>query len=90
LSAAHDVSDGGLAVALVELALHAGLGAELDVPADAGEWFGEGAGRAVVACAPERAEGLEGVPLRRIGVVGGDRMLGVPLAELRTAYEGRP
>jgi phosphoribosylformylglycinamidine synthase subunit PurL len=88
LSAAHDVSDGGLAVALAELALHAGLGAELDLPADAGEWFGEGAGCAVVACAPERAEGLEGVPLRRIGVVGGDRMLGVPLAELRTAYEG--
>ena len=87
LSAAHDVSDGGLAVALAELAVHAGLGAELDLPADAGEWFGEGAGRAVVACAPERAEALEGVPLRRIGVVGGERLLGVPLAELQAAYE---
>jgi phosphoribosylformylglycinamidine synthase len=88
LSAAHDVSDGGLAVALAELAVHAGLGAELDLPADAGEWFGEGAGRAVVACAPERAEALEGVALRRIGVVGGERLLGVPLARLRAAYEG--
>jgi phosphoribosylformylglycinamidine synthase len=88
LSAAHDVSHGGLAVALAELALHAGVGAELDLPADAGEWFGEGAGRAVVACAPERAEALEGVALRRIGVVGGERLLGVPLAELREAYEG--
>ena len=88
LSAAHDVSDGGLAVALAELALHAGLGAELDLPADAAEWFGEGAGRAVVACAPERAERLEGVPLRRIGVVGGDRLLGLPLADLREANEG--
>jgi phosphoribosylformylglycinamidine synthase II len=88
LSAAHDVSHGGLAVALAELALHAGLGAELDLPADAGEWFGEGAGRAVVACAPDRAEALEGVALRRIGVVGGDRLLDLPLAELRAAYEG--
>jgi phosphoribosylformylglycinamidine synthase len=88
LSAAHDVSHGGLAVALAELALHASVGAELDLPADAGEWFGEGAGRAVVACAPERAEALEGVALRRIGVVGGERLLGVPLAELRAAYEG--
>jgi phosphoribosylformylglycinamidine synthase len=88
LTAAHDVSDGGLAVALAELAVHAGLGAELDLPADAGEWFGEGAGRAVVSCAPERAEALEGAKLRRIGVVGGARLLGLPLAELRTAYEG--
>jgi len=88
LTAAHDVSDGGLAVALAELAVHACLGAELDLPADAGEWFGEGAGRVVLACAPERAEALEGAKLRRIGVVGGDRLLGVPLADVRAAYEG--
>jgi phosphoribosylformylglycinamidine synthase len=88
LTAAHDVSDGGLAVALAELAVHAGVGAELDLPADAGEWFGEGAGRVVLACAPERADALEGAKLRRIGVVGGDRLLGVPLADVRAAYEG--
>ncbi|MGH3019795.1 MAG: phosphoribosylformylglycinamidine synthase subunit PurL [Gaiellaceae bacterium] len=88
LSAAHDTSHGGLAVALAELALHAGLGVELELAADAGEWFGEGAGRAVLACPPERAEALEGVTLRRIGVVGGDRVLGTSLAELSAAYEG--
>jgi phosphoribosylformylglycinamidine synthase subunit PurL len=88
LSAAHDVSDGGLAVALAELALHSGIGAELDLPADAREWFGEGAGRAVVACPAERAEALEGAQLRRVGVVGGDRLLGIPLGELAAAYEG--
>jgi phosphoribosylformylglycinamidine synthase II len=88
LTAAHDVSDGGLAVALAELAVHAGLGADLDLPVDAGEWFGEGSGRAIVACAPERAEALEGAKLRRIGTVGGAHLLGVPLAELRAAYEG--
>jgi phosphoribosylformylglycinamidine synthase len=88
LSAAHDVSDGGLAVALAELALHAGIGADLELEPDALVWFGEGSGRAVVACPPERAEALEGVPLRRLGVVGGGRLLGVPLADLRTAHEG--
>ena len=44
--------------------------------------------RAVVACAPERVEALEGVPLRRLGIVGGEKLLGVPLEDLREAYEG--
>ena len=87
LSAAHDVSDGGLAVALAELALHSGIGAELELGRDALEWFGEGSGRAVVACSPERAEALEGVPLRRLGVARGGKLLGVPLADLRAAHE---
>jgi phosphoribosylformylglycinamidine synthase len=88
LSAAHDVSDGGLAVGLAELALHSGVGAEVDIGPDATAWFGEGAGRAVVACAPEAVEELAGVPLRRIGVVGGGRLLGVPLEKLRRAHRG--
>jgi phosphoribosylformylglycinamidine synthase II len=87
LSAAHDLSDGGLAVALAELALHSGIGAELELDDDVLAWFGEGCGRAIVACAPERAESLEGMPLRRLGVVGGDRLLGIRLAELRAAFE---
>jgi phosphoribosylformylglycinamidine synthase len=87
LSAAHDVSDGGLAVALAELALHSGIGAELELEHDALDWFGEGSGRAVVACSPERAEALEGVPLRRLGIVRGEELLGVPLADLRAAHE---
>ena len=41
------------------------------------EWFGEGGRAGVVACSPERAEALEGVPLRRLGVVGGEKLLGV-------------
>jgi phosphoribosylformylglycinamidine synthase len=90
LSAAHDLSDGGLAVALAELAVHSGVGAEVDVGSDATAWFGEGAGRAVVACAPEAVEELAGAPLRQIGVVGGGRLLGVPLEKLRRAHEGVP
>ena len=88
LTAAHDVSDGGLAVALAELAIHSGIGADIDLDDDALAWFGEGAGRAVIACPPERAEGLEGARLRKLGVVRGGSMLGIPLAELREAHDG--
>ncbi|MGH3113970.1 MAG: AIR synthase-related protein, partial [Gaiellaceae bacterium] len=88
LSAAHDAAEGGLAVALAELALWAGVGAELELEDDAVTWFGEGGGQVVVACAPDDAENLEGIALRRIGVVGGSRLLGVRLDELREAYGG--
>jgi phosphoribosylformylglycinamidine (FGAM) synthase-like enzyme len=88
LTAAHDVSDGGLAVALAELALHSGVGADLELDDDVVEWFGEGSGRAIVACPPERAEALEGAPLRRLGIVRGEKLLGVPLSDLRAAEGG--
>ncbi|HWN21461.1 MAG TPA: phosphoribosylformylglycinamidine synthase subunit PurL [Gaiellaceae bacterium] len=82
----HDVSEGGLAVALAEAALHSGLGAEVDLPDDPRAWFGEGGGHAVLACAPGAVERLGGAPLRRLGVVGGDRLLGSKLSELAEAY----
>ncbi len=69
VSAVHDCSDGGLLVALAEMALaggepgaipEAGLGVELfpyegKLPAHA-IWFGEDQGRYVVSVAPQRAE----------------------------------
>jgi len=88
LSLAHDAADGGLAVALAEAALWSGAGAELDLPDDPLQWFGEGGGRAVIACAPEDVSKLGGLPLREIGVVGGDAILGVRLADLRKAWSG--
>ena len=87
LTSAHDAAEGGLAVALAEAALHAGIGAEVEVGDDALEWFGEGGGQVVMTCRPRDQHRLSGVPLRRIGVVGGPRLLGVPLADLRDAYE---
>ena len=81
-TAAHDVSDGGLLVAIAEMAMASGLGAALtpvpaDIPAHA-FWFGEdqaryiatvhaGAVDAIIARA-----GIAGVPVRRIGTTGGD------------------
>ena len=89
LTSAHDCSDGGLAVALAELALWSGAGADVDLEPDALEWFGEGGGRAVVTCRREDVTRLgDAVPLHEIGVVRGDRLLGVTLDRLRAAHEG--
>jgi phosphoribosylformylglycinamidine synthase subunit PurL len=89
LTAAHDAAEGGLAVAVAELALWSGVGAEVELSPDVVEWFGEGGGVAVIACRPQDVSRLDGdVPLREIGRVGGDRLLGASLAELQTAYEG--
>jgi phosphoribosylformylglycinamidine synthase len=85
-SVVHDVSAGGLAVALAEAAIWSGTGARLELPDDARAWFGEGGGQAVLACAPDAVDRLGGVPLRRLGVVGGDTLLGLSLAELEGAY----
>ena len=85
-SLVHDVSHGGLAVALAEASVHSGLGAEVTLPDDPRAWFGEGGGQVVLACAPEVADQLGGVPLRRLGVAGGDRLLGHGVDALSEAY----
>jgi len=101
LSSAHDLSDGGLAQALVESALSRGVGARIVLPAGRGPFvqlFSESAGRAVVTVA--RSEELRftemcsarGLPVVRIGVTDGTSLdvqdvLSVPLEELRTAHE---
>jgi phosphoribosylformylglycinamidine synthase len=78
LSLAHDVSEGGVAVAVAEAALWSGVGAEIDLPESGG---------AVIACAPADVARLEGVPLREVGVVGGDLLLGFALADLGKAWD---
>ena len=87
---AHDVSGGGLAVALAEAALHSGVGARLDLPGDPLTLFGEGCGQVVLAVPPAQVEidplGSE-VGVRRIGEVGGDEILGVSLRDLRAVWE---
>jgi phosphoribosylformylglycinamidine synthase len=88
LTSAHDAAEGGPAVALAEAALFAGIGARIELPDDAAGWFGEGGGRVVVSCAPGKVERLDPALFRRVGTVGGDQILGVPLAEARAAYEG--
>ncbi len=92
-SLVHDAAEGGLAICLAEAALFSGSGAALDIRDDPVELFGEVGGRAIVACAPADASGIEtvaaelSVPLRRIGEVGGGTLLGVELSQLRAAWQ---
>src|SRR5499427_2667163 len=83
LASAHDVSDGGLAVALAECAMQGGIGATLSLEPGvrmSAFLFGETTGRAVVSFAPEneaavRVRALEkGVPFTAAGWVGGERL----------------
>ena len=92
-SLVHDAAEGGLAVCLAEAALVSGCGARLELEDDPVALFGEVGGQAVVACRPEAAPEVErlaaksGVPLRRVGSVGGGTLLGVELARLRRVWE---
>jgi phosphoribosylformylglycinamidine synthase II len=86
LSSAHDVAEGGLAVALAECCLAGGLGAEValseDVAAALGAeadaetaLFGEGPGGFLVSGEAAALEELATrAPLRRLGTVSGDSL----------------
>ncbi|MFN4240636.1 MAG: phosphoribosylformylglycinamidine synthase subunit PurL [Erythrobacter cryptus] len=103
VNAVHDLSDGGLAVALAEMALAGNLGAEVDVRGNpaytpAQWWFGEDQGRYLVtvpdpaALNRALAKGTRNdetaqIGFQRIGTVGGKSVLGVPLERLRAAHE---
>jgi len=102
VNAVHDLSDGGLAVALAEMALAGGIGADVEAHnpdyTPAQWWFGEDQGRYLVAV-PDvaalnaalakgtRNDETAQIGFQRIGTVGGDSVLGVPLADLRAAHQ---
>jgi phosphoribosylformylglycinamidine synthase II len=78
LASAHDLADGGLAQALVESALRHGLGARIELPADADPFvwlFSESAGRAIVSVKEGADRDLaslcriNGVMLTKLGTV---------------------
>jgi phosphoribosylformylglycinamidine (FGAM) synthase-like enzyme len=96
IRSAQDCSDGGFAIALAECSIGTALGADVDVPGlelsapgfgDIATLFSESASRALVSVPAAREAELlalaarEGVPARRIGLVGGDR--------IRVAIDGR-
>jgi phosphoribosylformylglycinamidine synthase len=87
VTAAHDVSDGGLLVALAEMAMASRIGAVLETPSGVAAhafWFGEDQARYVVTAKDADAVVQQAkaatVPLTRLGATGG-RVLG--LAEER-------
>ena len=94
--ACHDVSDGGLLVALAEMALAGRTGAALDVDGAHAFWFGEDQSRYVLAV-PDAAPVLSaattaGVPVQQLGATGGDHLtlpggVSISLERLRAAHE---
>ena len=99
-SGVHDVSVGGVGVALAEMAVRSGVGFSVARIADHGALFSEAPSRVVVAVAPEvlanvvaMAEHV-GVPVVRLGLAGGDRLVvkglaDVGLAEATAAWRDR-
>jgi phosphoribosylformylglycinamidine synthase len=101
VTACHDLSDGGLAVALAEMAMAGGIGADvaLDVDAPHVALFAEDQARYLVTTAAEAVVSVlgraadAGVPVVRLGVTGGDRLkLGaaasISVADMAAAHEG--
>ena len=93
LWACHDVSDGGLLVAVAEMAMAAGsTGVTLTVERDHGFWFGEDQARYVLAVrdAPALLAAAQeaGVPAAVIGTTGGDH-LKLPGAEPISVHDLR-
>ena len=88
VSATHDVSDGGLAVALAEMAIAAGVGVDVDLDGlvelrgCSGETalFGEGPGGIILCVDAGEAAGLieaagrAGVDVLDLGIAGGERI----------------
>jgi phosphoribosylformylglycinamidine synthase II len=100
LEAAHDLSEGGLAVALAECCLDQGLGCRITLPGDRfTQLFSESAARAVVAVRPGSEQAFaalaarHGVPASELGVTGGGSLVvegsfDIPVDEIAAAHRG--
>jgi phosphoribosylformylglycinamidine synthase subunit PurL len=101
-TAVHDLSDGGLLVALAEMAMASGIGAELGMSAGSlpahGFWFGEDQGRYLITIPQSATEtvGLQArkgsVPVTTIGITGGHALTlpgerPILVANLRERFE---
>ena len=98
VTAVHDISDGGLGLAVIEMAMASGLGASLSALTHE-QLFGEDQARYVVTCKSGDAVRLlteataAGVPMVKLGEVTADPTLklangpSIPVAQLRTAHE---
>jgi phosphoribosylformylglycinamidine synthase len=96
----HDCGEGGLGVALAEMAVRSRVGFRAGGVPDHAHLFGESPSRAVVAIEPANVDGVlalaaaAGVPADVIGVAGGDRLVidglvDVALADAIAAWRDR-
>ena len=101
ISAAHDIADGGLAVAIAEMAMRSGFGAEIAVPKTGnlhGWAFGEDQARFVVTTADSQAliaaAKEAGIEITKLGMVfdQGELKFGdndtISIADLNAVFEG--
>ncbi|MEO8246273.1 MAG: phosphoribosylformylglycinamidine synthase subunit PurL [Chloroflexota bacterium] len=97
LAAAHDASTGGIAVGLARMAIAGAAGADISLGGDNAGWFGERAGRVLLAADPAHGDDLvaacavAGVSLRRLGAAVGSELridgLSIAVNDLRAAWE---
>ena len=99
VSVVHDVSDGGLGLAVIEMAMASGLGASL-VLLTHEQLFGEDQARYVITASPAQAAAITaaaakaGVALEQVGTVTAEPTLkiasgpSISVADLRIAHEG--
>jgi len=83
-TAVHDVSDGGVLVAIAEMAMATGIGARLYgspvMMLPHAFWFGEDQGRYLITAGSEQSDAViakaraAGVPVRRLGQTAGDAL----------------
>ena len=101
ISAAHDIADGGLAVAIAEMAMRSGFGAKIAVPKTGnlhGWAFGEDQARFVVTTADSQAliaaAKEAGIEITKLGMVSdqGELKFGdndtISIADLNAVFEG--
>ena len=87
----HDVADGGLALALAEMAVRSAVGFTVRGVGTVAELFGEHPSRAVVCVALGAVDDVmgraraAGVPVVDLGVAGGDRLIIEGLLEVALA-----
>ena len=84
VTAAHDISDGGLAVTIAEMGIFGSLGAQIDLSVLSGSiheiWFSEAQSGIILTCQPNQKEPLMkhlsqgGVDVAQIGTVQGDAL----------------
>jgi phosphoribosylformylglycinamidine synthase subunit PurL len=102
VTACHDISSGGLGVALAEMAMASGKGLTVSLADQQGPahalLFGEDQARYVIAVPADLANFVQasaesaGVPFRTLGKIGGERVvvegvIDVAVTDLKTAHE---
>ncbi|MEP3234041.1 MAG: phosphoribosylformylglycinamidine synthase subunit PurL [Hyphomicrobiales bacterium] len=98
VTACHDISSGGLGVAVAEMAIKGDIGASITLPGDAATaLFSEDQARYVITCTREQRDAVldtaekAGIEIEAIGKTGGNNLEAggtISLETLREAYEG--